>query len=370
MERINLQLPTSFNRCTTAQLRAIAAIIADRGLHTSRFHPFDVFEVKVAVFFRLTGIEIVEPVNPRVPVEGQYYTCRLLPYSIEEEHRKWLCRYRRLRAWFRRSVLGHDDTFSLYLWQINYWLAPRKNIITGKMMPGMLDWMDSDSKDYLLIFPFSSVKLAKHGRWFARKVKFVGPNPLMDGFIWKRYRFAQDYMSVYVDAHNAFLAMQKQGNKVSPDDLLKAYKNYDLAKAMFLALLFNRRVTYVDEESGKSKTDFHYQSNQHSDNAEYFRNFPESDFQLILLWWQGMMHYLQHTYPKVFKKQPVKSSKKPVSPLEVYTRTTATMEKYLHITASEVDREPYTTILQQLEDITRRNEDIEKMNQKMKSNRR
>lgn len=375
MERINLQLPTSYNRCTPAQLRAIAAIMADRGLHTSRLHPYDHFEVKVAVFFRLTGIEVVEPVNPRVNVEDQYYTCRQTPWTLEEENSRWfrmLRWYRSFKAWFRRSVLGHDDTFSLYLWQINYWLTPHKNLINGKDIPGMLDWLDADSRDHLLRFPFPTVYRRRQSSWFSidKKVEFHGPSPFMDGFIWRRYRFAQDYMQVYVDCHNALLQMQQQGNKVSADDMLKAVKNYDLAKAMFLAVLYNSRITYVDEETGCKKTDFHYQSNQHSDNSPYFRNFPESDFQLILLWWQGMMHFLQKTYPKVFKKTSVKSPKKPVNPLELYTRTTATMEKYLHITASDVDREPYTTILQQLEDITRRNEEIEKMNAKMKSRRK
>lgn len=160
MERINLQLPTSYNRCTPAQLRAIAAIMADRGLHTSRLHPYDHFEVKVAVFFRLTGIVVVEPVNPRVNVEDQYYTCRQTPWTLEEENSRWfrmLRWYRSFKAWFRRSVLGHDDTFSLYLWQINYWLTPHKNLINGKDIPGMLDWLDADSRDHLLRFPFPTV---------------------------------------------------------------------------------------------------------------------------------------------------------------------------------------------------------------------
>ena len=79
-----------------------------------------------------------------------------------------------------------------------------------------------------------------------------------------------------------------------------------------------------------------------------------------------MMHFLQITYPKVFKVQKVQN-KKPSNPLELYTRTTATMEKYLSMTARDVDREPYTTIIQQLDDITRHNEEMEKINQKMRS---
>lgn len=371
MTQINLNLPTGYNRCSTAQLQAIAEIMADRGLHTSRLHPYDQFEVKVAVFFRLTGIEVVRSINSNVPVEDQYYTCRLRPYTLDEEHKclfRVLRCYRRFKAWFIRQILGYDDTFPLYLWQINYWLTPHQNILSGKTIPGLLDWLDADSKDSLLRFPFPSV--IRHGsRWYSSKVEFHGPNAFMDGFTWRRYRFAQDFMQVYVDNHNRLLTIQQQGNKASADDVLKAIQQYDLAKAMFLATLFSRRIHYMDEETGQQQYDFHYQSNQHSANVLYFRNFPEPDFQLILLWWQGTMHFLQRTYPKVFRKQNIKGSKKPVNPLELYTRTTATMEKHLHINAANVDSEPYTTILQHLEDITHYNEEVEKMNKQMKRNR-
>lgn len=379
MMKIDLNLPTSYNRCSPAQLRAIAAIVADRGLHTSRLHPYDQFEVKVAIFFRLARLQIVSPVNPRVPVEDQYYTCRILPWSLEEEQFWWfglLRCCRNLKCWFRRSVLGHDDTFSLYLYQISYWLTPRKSIINGATIPGLLDFLDTGSQDALLRFPLPTVTrrpAANNGhpaRWFSSSVEFRGPEAFMDGFSWRRYRFAQDYMQVYVDCHNRLLQIQQQGRNAAPADLLTAFKNYDLAKAMFLATLYTRRISYVDSDTGHTVCDFRYQSNQHSDNAPYFRNFPESDFQLILLWWQGTMHWLSKTYPKVFKKTAVKGNKRPVNPLELYTRTTATIEKYLHITAQEVDAEPYTTILQQLEDITRRNEEIEQLNRKMRSKRK
>ena len=325
----------------------------------------------MGVFFRLTNIEVVEPLNPRAAVEDQYYTCRFRTIPLEAEGRScmWRC-HRHFKVWFSRHILGIDDTFSLYLWQIHSWLSPRKNPVNGATMPGMLDWLSPESKDMLLIFPFD--KLLRKRMWHIRKVKFAPPQPLMDGFSWRRFRFAQDYMEMYSDQYNRLLQMTQQGTKVAPRDLLKAQKAIDLSKAMFLATIFNRKVRFVDETTGKTKRDYYYQSNQSSDNAQYFRNFPDRDWQIIMLWWQGMMHYLGKTYPKVFKMQPVAKDKKKkrVNPLELYTRTTATLEKYLHATAAELDREPYTTILQQLEDITRRNEETEKMNQKLKSQSR
>lgn len=370
MPKIELSLPRSWNQCTLPALRAIAAVLTDCSARIDRFHPFDMMEVKVGVLLRLTNIEVLEPINPRVAVEEQYYTCRLRPWTIDEEAKKgfrMLRYYRNFTAWWKRNILGHDDTFSLYVWQINYWLTPHKDQATGRMVPGMLDWMNSDSKSFLQRFPFPSVR-RRSGKC-SRKVTFKGPNTFMDGFSWRRYRFAQDYMQMYIEQQNHLLELQQSG-KVSAKDLLKATKAMDLSKALFLATVFNRKITFVNEETGQTITDYHYQSNQHSDNSPFFRNFDDKDWQLVCLWWAGMMHYLHQTYPKVFKVQKVKGNKKPVNPLMLYARTTATLEKYLHSTATDIEREPYSTILQQLEDITRRNEEIEAANRKMRSQSR
>ena len=367
MKNINLTLPTSYNRCTPAQLRAIASVIAECGERAamSRFRIFDPFEAKVGIFFVLTGIEVVSPVNPAVPVEQQYYVCRLRPYSLEDEH-KWHGLYRkccRSIAWIKRNVFRIDNDFQLYLYQIHSWLTPRKNVINGKEIPGMLDWIDSSSGDHLYNFPIPEIK--RRRAWYRRRLTFQGTNPLMDGFSWKRYRFCQDFMEMYVNASNRLLALS-QNRKASPTDILKATKHVDLAQSLFLATVFSRKVKYVDSDTGRITCDYRYTSNQHSDCSPYFRNFPTADWQLILLWWEGQMHYLAKRYPKVFKKTPVNSNKKPTDPLALYTRTTATIEKYLHITAEEIDNEPYTTVIQQMEDMIRHNEEMERINRRSK----
>ncbi len=369
--QIDLRLPVSWNRCTLAQLRAIAEIMTERAFLSSPLRPFDMMEVKIAVFFRLTNIEVVEPLNPRVQVEAQYYLCRMRPYSIEDEGRLWFSVYRfwrSLRSWCIRRICGHDDTFSLYVWQIHSWLSgvPAKG--RNRAQPGMLDWLDMTQGNGLLLFLLRNIR--RRRSLSLRKVAFRGPAPLMDGFSWQRYRFAQEYMQNYMNAQNHLVKMQRMGRKVAPNDLLKAAKNVDLAKALFLATIYERRITYIDEETGCTVTRFHYQSNQSSDNAPYFRNFPDRDWQLVLLWWSSMMMYLAKMFPKVFKKQPVGKNERQLNPLEIYTRTTATMEKYLSMTARDVDREPYTTILQQLEDISRHNEEMERINKQMKSKKK
>ena len=170
-------------------------------------------------------------------------------------------------------------------------------------------------------------------------------------------------MSNYIDMQNACLRLQRNP-ATPPKELKKAIRQLDLSKALFLANIFNARIAYIDEQTGQRREDFHYQSNQAYDNSKFFRNFPDRDWQLITLWWQGMMYYLAVTYPKVFKKQ--KMSQAPTNPLELYTRTTATMEKYIGIPARDVDREPYTVILQQISDIIQQNEETERISKEAK----
>lgn len=101
VKKINLTLPRHWNQCTTEQLELIANVMQEQVRRVDRYHPFDMRNVKLALFFVLAGIEIVESPNPRVSVEEQYYTCR-----FTKDGKK-------------------GETFSLYLWQINYWLSPK-----------------------------------------------------------------------------------------------------------------------------------------------------------------------------------------------------------------------------------------------------
>ena len=134
---------------------------------------------------------------------------------------------------------------------------------------------------------------------------------------------------------------------------------------MFLATVFERKIDYTDE-TGIKRHGFRYHKEQVSDTMTFFRSFPDTDWQIMLVWWSSQMQYLSRTYPKVFKRQD--TANKRSNPLEIYTRTTATIEKYLHITAEEVDNEPYTTIIQQLQDMILRNEEMERINKKSGKN--
>lgn len=74
---INLTLPRSWNECSTEQLELISRIMLEQIERADRYHPFDMRNVKIACFFVLAGIEIVEGIDESKPLEKQHYTCRL-----------------------------------------------------------------------------------------------------------------------------------------------------------------------------------------------------------------------------------------------------------------------------------------------------
>ncbi len=344
--KINLTIPTSYNRCSIAQLRGLSQIMIEMAAKSNRLRPFDMDSYRVAAFLYLTELEVVSPINPRVPVEEQYLLVRFRASRLKK---------------FVNKLRNDNKPFALYLWQIYSWVG--KSDPAPHPCSGMLDWLSNDGASPFVLFPFDELRL-RSSKWYKlRKKRFRGPAPMLDGFSWQRYRFAQDYMEHYVTQQNRLVELLAQGTRVSPSDLLKAESNVQTAKALFLSTIFDAKINFVDQSTRQVRKDFHYQSNQSTDNLEYFRNFSDVDWQIILLWWSGTMQWLSKTYPKVFKKQPSKP-KKPVNPLAMYARTTATLEKYIGINAEDVDREPYTAILQQMEDIVRQNEEIEKISKK------
>ena len=262
----------------------IARVVNELAQRADKYHPYQMEDVKTALFFALTGIEIVEDLNPTVPIEEQYYVCR---------------------------ETGSKECFDLYLYAISYWINGEMNPDgKTKKVAGMLDWMDDNT---LTLFPYAKVKLRRH--WWSRRREFHGPEALMQDFSWQRYRFAQSYMELYINCANALLRMEKHRNKISPKELLKQMKTTDLARAMFLATIFCCETRTVDTDTHVMTRDYVYRSNQHSDNAQYFRNFPNDKWQVVLFWWSGMMNYLHKTYPHCFKMQPTGNKKS--NPLEL-----------------------------------------------------
>lgn len=352
-KKIDLALPRTWNQCTTEQLELIAAVMLEQLQRQDRYRPFSMRKVKIALFFAFAGIEVVDGPNPRVPVEEQYYTCRL-----RNDKGK------RLLPWRK----AHSETFSLYLWQINYWISPKAKTNNKASLEyisqgsGLFDWLDNDSGMFLTRFPYPELMRSKHLWQIGRK--FCGPLADLDGFSWAQYRFATDTMQSYTQLSNSLLKMGELGT-FSAEHMLKQAQNVDLAKSMFLASIFNAKTDFVDTNTGIVKHDYHYESNQCSDNAQYFRGFPDVQWQVIAFWWTGVMHSLSKRYPHVFKVQPVKKrTGHPHTPLELYTATVATMQKHAGLTEDDVNRQSYSLVLEHLERIAVENEEIEKTRRK------
>lgn len=341
---INLTLPKQWNACTTEQLELIADVIREQVERQDRYHPFSMQNVKIALFFALSGIEIIAGPNPRVPVEEQYYTCRL--------------------------AIGHkSETFSLHLWQINYWLSPKaktKDKTSAEYAAqgaGMLDWLDNESGSFLTKFPYPIIKRSHRSRWFSIGHKFQGPSTDLDGFSWSQYRLATEAMQNYVQLSNS-LAIMKQRGTFSDEQMQKQVQSVDMAKSLFLATIFNRKVKYVETSTGMIRKDYHYESNQITDNAEYFRNYPDTQWQVILFWWTGIMHTFSKRYPHVFKVQKVSKKQQPTSAMDIYTATIATMQKYVGINEQECNNQSYSLVLEQLERMSKENEELERIRKK------
>jgi hypothetical protein len=345
-KRINLHLPRSWNACTVSELESVARIVAVRSMQADRYHPFDMDQTKAEIFFALAGLEPLEPANPRVPIEQQYITVRFSRPS-------WHHPFRMLRYYRNHK----NRPFTLYLWQINSFIDQH------------LKWLDGPSA--LTLFPYQRITrhalLRKFRFW--RSKRFAGPDALMQDFSWQRYRFANDYMSFYIDQQNTLLRMMQHPLKYSKRQFVEAEKAVDLARSMFLATIFNSRVRTIDEETQKFRSTYSYQSNQHSDNAIYFRRFPDIQWQVVLFWWSGMMAYLQKKYPHCFKQTPTKGGQTQ-NPLDLYTRTTATMQKYTTLKEDDVNHQTFHIILQHLEDMAKENEEMERIRKKNKTKKK
>ena len=340
---IDLQLPRSWNECSTEQLELITRVMLEQIAREDRYHPFSMENVKIALFFALSGIQIVEGPNLQNPTEEQYYTCRFLKDG------------------------KRGETFPVYLWQINYWITPKANTDdrhSAEYMAqgaGIFDWLDNERGMYLTRFPYPTMK--RRRSWWRMKRVFQGALPDLDGFSWAQYRFATDTMGSYTQIYNNLLKMQKMGT-FSDEQLMQQAESVDMARSMFLATVFNAKTKFVDTNTGMVKYDFHYESTQCTDNAPYFRHFPDYQWQVVLFWWTGIMHTLSRRFPHVFKVQKIDPRKQPSTPLEIYTATTATMQKYASLTEDQVNNQSYSLVLEHLERLSKENEEMEKIRKK------
>ena len=108
------------------------------------------------------------------------------------------------------------------------------------------------------------------------------------------------------------------------------------------------------------------------------RRVTEIEWQVLMFWWSSMMQYLREQYPKCFReppkpsqpgrqpRKPRKSARQPL-PIELYTRSMATLQKYLGgLTEEQINAQTAHAILRHLNDMAVEAEEMEKLKHKNK----
>lgn len=305
-KRVDLKLPRSWNQCTTEQLETIAACMIKHTATADRFHPFDWQQVKTEIFFLLTNTEIISS------EERDGDTLFLCQQASGKRH-------------------NANPVFGLYSWQVLSFIEQN------------LKWLD-DEKQSLLIFPYKRLlcvwRCQRHFPFL--KKKYFAPSELMQDFTWQQYRHLQDYMSLYVKQQNALMKVMQSVHDVR--QTVDIQRQMLATRNAFLSILFH--------------------CEQH---PRLLRKIGEVQWQVVLIWWGGMMHWLQQRYPRCFKSGgDDKKKKRAPNPLELYVSITATMQKYIGLDEEKVNGQTFHVILEQLERIAKENEEVEKINKKHK----
>ena len=343
---IDLTLPRSWNQCTTEQLETIAACIMKHTAMADRYHPFDWQNVKAELFFLLTEVEIIHIETAENDPDDTTYLCRLTRKDSRSisggspipSRRAVLC-----RPWFHHG--SKLPEFRLRPWQVQSWIDTQ------------LKWLD-DEKSTLLLFPYKQLIRTRHftRHWPFLKKTCHAPSELLQDFTWQQYRHLQDYMDLYIRQQNRMVKISQSAHDAQ--QLIEVRQQMTDTRNLFLAILFG------GGEAGASSSD---RVRSDAPNiAKQISHITEVQWQVILLWWSGFMHYLKEHYPRCFKSSGKKNPKRPPNPLELYTSIIATMQKYIGIDEEKVNHQTFHIILEQLERIAKENEEIEKMNRKHK----
>ncbi len=381
-KHLDLKVPKGWQYCSTRELEMIAEemIRSQMMASLSRFHPFDWTEIKTRLFFRFSGVEIVrvdseaavlpqsrgsQRGSEQADIAGNQTTDN--PSYSGGETNTFVCRH---------PSLG-KETFELQTWQVHSFLE-------------QLAWLDAtDGKGRALPMPKMLWPYPKRiPRWTFKwgNLAFLGPNPLlwtvimadssewcplekehfapgelMDGMTWQTYRWINDWMEAYTNTANALVAEREKprpkvkkrsvfgrifgrGTEV-PDPIIPLMRQERDIRQTVLSLVFGCPKWRVR-----------------------LARITEVEWQVIMFWWSSMMQYLKEQYPKCFKS----SDKKPRSrqqplPIELYTRSMATLQKYLGgLTEDDINRQTAHAILRHLNDMAVEAEEMEKIRRKHK----
>ena len=207
--------------------------------------------------------------------------------------------------------------FELATWQVHSFLE-------------QLAWIDAvDSKGRPVPMPKLMWPYPKR-IWWLRWRKPDGE--LLDGMSWQTYRLINDWMEA--------LSFDRLRNR----DKSEMRREQDI-RLTVLGLMFGCPKWRVR-----------------------LARISDVEWQVILFWWSSMMQYLKEQYPKCFKQSDKKSrSKAQPLPIELYTRSMATLQKYLGgLTEAQINQQSAHAILRHMNDMAVEAEQMEKLKRKKK----
>lgn len=330
---INLTVPTGWNQCTTRQLEAIAQIILRRTAMQDRYHPYDPLQMKTEAFFALAGLEITGTVHAVSSEAGYRGTVPSEFPGDDAGEEGFMARFIDRRPWIIRAIRSRkkEPPFPIAVWQVHSFVKQH------------LGWLDNFTS--LWIFPYEQFG---HYFTFDRRLPFLhrhklkGPQPLLDGMTWRQYRFASEWLSAYTSLTNQIEQAPATNSQLSAlNSQLKS------ARCGFLRALFS----VIDLPR----------------TPRQLRRMRPDQFQLCLIWWQSMMSEMQRKYKRCFSVNRKQSTVNPQNPIDLYTRSTATLQDKYHLTEEQINLQPCRVILQHLEDMAREAEELEKISRKNKT---
>ena len=312
--KIDLKVPKGWQMCSTQELEMIAEemIRANLMAAMSRFRPFDWTAVKTRLFFRFAQVEIIDRVKNIDRVTEEHLSVGTVP-DVEEE--VFLCRLAKGNPMYD----AYREEFELRTWQVHSFLE-------------QLAWIDAvDSKGRPVPMPKLMWPYPKR-IWWLRWRKPDGE--LLDGMSWQTYRVINDWM----EALSFDRPVRQAQGKLRDREMT------------------NIRLTVLGLMFGCPKW------------RVRLARISDVEWQVILFWWSSMMQYLKEQYPKCFKQSDKKSrSKAQPLPIELYTRSMATLQKYLGgLTEAQINQQSAHAILRHMNDMAVEAEQMEKLRRKKK----
>ena len=301
---LDLKVPRGWAYCTTEELEMIAQemIRSQMVASLSRFHPFDWVEIKTRLFFRFSGVRIV---SQYVDGGGEN--------DIRYGNTTFVCRH---------PSLG-KETFELQTWQVHSFLE-------------QLSWLDAtDAKGRPMPMPKMMWPYPRRVWWLRWRTP---GGELLDGMTWQTYRLINDWMEAYTMVANQLVEARQK--RVDIKTLARQERD---VRITILSLIFHCPKWRIR-----------------------LARISEVEWQVVMFWWSSMMQYLKEQYPKCFKAPTKRTrTKQQPLPIELYTRSMATLQKYLGgLTEDEINRQTAHAILRHLNDMAVEAEEMEKIRKK------